>query len=416
MKKQEYLMRSIENGNYRKRQWLLLTLGILDKHSQLPEDMDLTFIRPGVLGVSIDEAVVEIEDYKVDAPLYGINERISLPVGTLGMVDEVTETTYGVLLMNVILLYYPYQGKVKYLNKQFKPGLLNSIAYEMLKSGKATIEEHIRFENAASFITCLTQVAVPSASRKSITPNDAIRKRRDELLKENKDRLHDPAVVSNIQKELAAMDKEALKDDPSAGFFIKDKSFSVTRLRTMGMYGAEPNFQDETKIDLMTPSLTEGWDVDNLPMLINTLRSGSYSRGKETAMGGESTKITTRIFQNYNVVGEDCGTVLGMRIIVTPENIQIYEGRYLVGGKAPLSVSDLTGMIGKEVMLRSPIHCIQGDTDLCATCVGRAVADSSVGLNAQAVAATSAFMDIFMQKTHGRALQTERYDYQNRLS
>ena len=422
MTKFEYMLHSINNGNYLKRQWLLLTFGILAPDSlEGLADNDLTTIIPEKgnkkqLAVKIGEETQPIEDFVPEQPLFAVNERFLLPANTLGMNKEAVETTYGIFIINAIMLYYPYGGAVEYINGKMEPKALNQLAHDLLKKDEVTVEQHIRFENAASFITCLTQVAVPSASRKSITPNKEIKKRRDELLKEYKDQLHDPAIVAKIQGELAQMDKDALKDDPSAGFFIKGKSFGVTRLKTMGMYGAEQDLEDDSKITVMTPSLTEGWDVDNMPMLINTLRGGSFSRGQETALGGESTKITTRIFQNFSVVGEDCGTSLGLTVTVTDDNYDQFVGRFIVGQDKPLSKEKLGGMVNKTITLRSPIHCIQPGTDICKTCIGAALAESSVGLNAQAVRATSAFMGIFMAAMHGTTLSTERYNVQNRLS
>ncbi len=416
MNKLDYFIYSIKNENYRHRKWLLCVFAIIGDGT----DNEFLKLDGKKLSAKIKkdgaETLVTIEDYKAGAPLYGKNEFCVIPKNCIGFIEQNMKSTYGIFIINALLLWYPYQGKAKYINGVLTPKLLNGLAYDLLKNDKASVEEHRKFENACNMISCLTQTGVPSASRKSITPNPKIPALKKKLLTENKDNMNDPTTIVKVMDQLIAADKEYLKGDPSEKFFSK-KNWTVTRLKTMGMYGAEPDFYDESKLSVMETSLNEGWTKNNLPMLINNLRSGAYARGKETALGGESTKITSRIFQNYKVEVDDCLTTIGLLIPINEMNYKIYVGRYVPGRKDPLTVKELEAAAKKGDILeiRSPAFCKSNGSSFCKKCMGDQVNESGLGLNSQTITATSTFMSVAMAATHSKQLTVGRYSYKDRI-
>lgn len=417
MNKFEYFILSIRSGEYLKRQWGLQTFGILLKDDSQNGPLKLS-ANNTLTYTDVDGTDHIIQDYITGQPLFGREERIKIPKGTIDstFISQDIDSTYGLLLLNALLLWYPYRGKVHYQNQAFNSKFLNDLGYNLIIGGTVTPEEHQRFENAISHITYLTGVGVPSATKKSITPNPEAIVLRDKLLKENKDSLDDPATVAKIQKELATLDREYLKGDPSERFFIKSKSYDVTRLRSFGIYGAEQDFRDESKISLVTPNLSEGWEFEDLPVLNNVVRAGTHARGVQTALGGEGTKITTRIFQNSEIIEDDCGSPIGLKITFHEDTYQMYVGRTLVGDSTPLTYSRLENLLGQPLELRSPRGCRTDGTGFCKVCMGESVTRSEVGLNAHSVTASSSFMSIFMAAMHGRALKTARFNYKRRIS
>lgn len=418
MKKLDYYLHAVKTGLYLERAWLATVYAIM------PTDItsDYFILKDNKLTAKItidnEQQEVNIEDFKIGFPLFDKDEKVKILNNSIGFIEGDIETTYGLLIVNCLMFWYPYQGQVKYQNMKMGPSYINKIAYDLLNENKVDITAHLRFENASSMITCLTQMGVPSASRKSITPNPEIPKLKKRLLEANKDRLNDAAVVAEIQDEIIAADKEYLKGDTSNGFYISGKNYSVHRLKTEGMYGAEPDFYDESKISVMETSLSEGWNKDNLPMLINNLRGGSYARGKETALGGESTKVTSRIFQNYRIDVDDCATILGVPVRINSININSFIGRYLVGATKPLTMVDLKGHLatGKLLSMRSPAYCKTNETSYCKKCFGDAVALGGLGLNSQAIIATSTFMGISMAAMHSKELAVRRYEFKDRIA
>ena len=77
------------------------------------------------------------------------------------------------------------------------------------------------------------------------------------------------------------------------------------------MHGGEKSFIDDSKIEVTKFSLADGWDLNELPKVVNSLRDGAYGRGTATAMGGERVKKFQQTFQNSSISLEDCGTDKG---------------------------------------------------------------------------------------------------------
>lgn len=416
MDKKEYFLHSIRNEFYLNRAWLVACFGIINETTLVVEEIEeYIFIENDKMLIVIEEEKVEITDWKKGEPLFGKREKFILAKGELVSVKEDTLTTYGLAIINALLFIYPYSDKVEYQNKKMNGKQVNAIAYDLLKKNLVTTDEHIKFENAANMINVLAQVGVPALSKKTMLPPKHIIKRRDELYAQNKDNMHDPVVVANIQKELSGMLREYLKGDPSGDFFINDKAYDVSLMRTFIMYGSEPDFYDESKITVMKPSLVEGWEVDNVPMLINVSRGGSYSRGASTALGGAEVKFSQRLFQNYTITEDDCSTKDGLRIRITDNNYGDYEGRYLINGMTALDKNALRGYIGQTITIRSPVGCKTGATSFCRKCMGDSVSNSGTAINGQATTAISSLMLLFMSAMHSTSLSLNKFEYKRHI-
>ena len=416
--KLDYLLWGIHNDKHLQRGWLLAIFGIL------PAETPLKLFT--TVGIRVSQEVMQVEmngvtkdiagyDWQVGTPLFNRDDKIQIKAGDLRSVYKDITTTYGLLIINALIIEYPYAGKVEYLNEEITPKLINAVAYNALIREDVTIDMHLRLENGLSFITALSQTGVPSATRKSVTINPAIAELKPGLLKEYADKLHDPAAVAELQSKIAALDKAYLKGDASERFFIKGKS-AMSRLRTSGMFGAEADIQDESKIKVMTNSLAEGWTVKDIPMMANAIRGGSFARGASTALGGVAVKETARVFQNYTISTTDCHTDRGIPLLINAENFLNFKGRYLVGNDAPLTDTDLTRLSGKYINLRSPAFCKAEGTAICYKCFGDIVANSGVGVNALMMTTTSNFLNIFMGAMHSSILTTYKYNYLNRIT
>lgn len=413
MDKRQYFIHSAKEEFYLSRAWLFACFAIIKKTTRVDDDEDL-LIEDGRMFVVVDEETVPITDWVLGQPLFGVDERVTFNPGDLPNVKEKVETTYGIAVMNLLLFVYAYGDKVPYLNGEMTPGMVNDIAYKRLKETK-DVDAHLRFENGGKMIEVFSNFSVPTLSPKTIQPPEKILERRDALLEKHKDQLDDPVVVANIQKELAGMLRDYLKDDPSGRFFLKGKHYDVSLLRTFVMYGSEPDFYDESKISVMKPSLIEGWEKENIPMLINVARGGSHARGASTALGGAEVKLSTRIFQNYDVTEEDCGTTDYLPILIHTTNKGKYIGRYVVGRKTPLTESDLNNAVGTSIKLRSPTACKTNGTKFCRTCMGDVVSKSGVSLNGHTTTAISELMLLFMSMMHTTALSLNRFDYKRHI-
>ena len=415
MLKRDFFLKAMNLGASSYKSFLIACFSVPDKDKTLTSEDG-----PVKLSVSVKEAVcviddepVIISDFSKKEPLFSFKEKVVLEKGDLKNVTGKTETTYGTALVNQIVLagiigdIIPFQTGNWHLD-----GIAKKVINQVATDDAVSPEQAHAVCNALHFLPGLTPLGVPAVTQKALTTDPAIKKRRNELLKEYKDRLDDPAVISKIEQELIAMDKEWLKGDPAEGFYKDSKYYDIVRKRSHIMHGGEKSFTDDGQITLIPRSLEEGWDLNYLPEMVNSLRDGSYSRGAATAIGGASVKTFQRIFQNVNILDKDCGSKEGMTLQVSKDNYKYYGNRYQIKGSklVLLSESDLKGLIGKEIILRSPLYCKSPKTDFCSHCAGPGMAANKHSVNMLASSIGSTFMGKSMKAGHGKALKTTTYD------
>lgn len=425
MNKVEYLKLSLKNKRYLEKGWLQIVLGIMPKNTS--EKVNTTFgimvsnYRMYIKEPTIGGEWVEIDDYVEREPLYSIFEPVYLKAGDMGCIKEDIYTTCGAVIENALLIEYPYEGLLPYVNINISPGKWNDIAKNAIHMETVTAQMHIKFENAVSMLTCLSQLVVPAYTRKSIVANPLIKEHKQRLLEEHKDSLGDASVVAKIQSELMKLDEEYLAGDPSERFNIKAKS-KISRLKLFGMVGAEPDYINENKINTITTSLNEGWKVEDIPILANNIRAGSGNRSINTALAGYSAKVVSRMFQNYKIVFTDCGTKIGVNRFITTldteplpgDNVNLLEGRYLVSGEK-ITKEFIKDNLHKFIKIRSPSTCASKHTEVCNVCMGDIVSNSTIGLAAQMTVGISTFLGLFMMLMHGQTLVTEKFNYKERF-
>jgi hypothetical protein len=217
-----------------------------------------------------------------------------------------------------------------------------------------------------------------------------------------------------MQNKLSVMNEQYLKDDPAERFYISAKSRGAL-LTVMGMVGGEQDFIDESKINVMTRSLHEGWTIDDIPAMANSIRAGSFNRGANTALGGYEVKIIARIFQNYTIFMGDCQTKMGASVKISAVNADVFSGRYFVNGLA-VDTNDLKTKIGKIVYIRSPGYCNSEGFTICSKCMGDTISNSTVRIPALMTGAIGSFLSLFLSLMHGQSLKTERYNYKERIT
>ena len=316
-----------------------------------------------------------------------------------------------------MLFEYPFGKTLPYYNGKFSGKYLDGLIATKLKAKDISVKQYREYTKALGFISCLTTVAVPAASKRALLPPPDITQRRDALLEKHKDHLDDPTVVAKIEKELSDYYREYIKGDISEGFFLSDKMYDVVLKRTHIMFGSEPRLDDPSKVDLAIPSLREGWDIKDLPMMANSLRMGSYNRGAATALGGEAAKFSSRIYQNTKLIAGDCGSIVGMPTVVNKYNVNSFNGRYMLeGGKlVAIKKSSMSKYLGKTIYLRSPQTCATLNGDFCEICMGDEVTEVGIGLGPQASAVGSVFLLQSLAAMHGTSLKLEKLDIESSM-
>lgn len=335
--------------------------------------------------------------------LYEFNHRFYIHPGDIDNYNEEQPllTDVGKFYLNQLLLVMPFKDIIPYWNTRFDVGKLDKTVAAGIMAGKidrSMYEKYIDhgywFGDGAIF--------APGWSEKSLTTDPAILKRKEELLNQYRSQLDDPIVLAKIEKELVDMDKAYIKGDSSETFYLAmgENSFADQRKKLFITFGLAASFGDTSgKYNFVEESLSEGWTPASFTACANNLRGGAYSRGVETAKGGEQTKFILRIFQEVTITEDDCGSKRGISVIITDNNKNDYIDRWTVDGKL-LTKEILQDSVGKTFVIRSPQYC-HTHNGYCFKCCGdvyRQINNRSIGLDS--ILITSAFTTTAMKKVH----------------
>lgn len=441
MNKRDYFLTALRSGACKRRAWVNSVFAMTESINTQKDYTPYELVRlDDVLTYFYSDpeqngALVAIDDTDKNEPLCRFKEPCVLYRGELinYQDDAALTTTYGNVFVNYLILVLPFGDTVPYQTGHVK---IKAIEKEILKrliddpsdpedighapDGKIYVRQMIMFNDYALSLVAYASLTVTPNSEKAMQGHPDAVKIRNELVEKYKDQLTDPAVVAEIGKALEALDREWLKDDPTYGFYnTKDaKSFGVVRKKMFYMFGAESPFQDGTTVEFIERSLNEGVDVNHLPAMINSLRSGSYSRGAETQLGGETTKTIYRMLGTSRIAEADCKTTLGVPLTVSDQNQQQFIGHWRLtdAGDALITAESIGALINTQVLLRSPMTCKTADKNVCEKCIGVKMSETPNGLAAAAAQVGGAFLTTFLKKMHGTTLSTQTWDFNNRLS
>lgn len=424
----EYFLKAINNNAFYQKEWVLEAFSYCDFIESTGEGLQnyKLFHKPEDsknLYTVIDGEVHVIDDWTPAAPVLRFRQAITLNPNDLPNVSEKTLTTYGNVLVNAYIFIYAFGNKVA-----FKTGRIDTVKFERTlaanlldtppegstrDNSKFYVDEYLKYGEAMASLEGFSMLCVQAASINTMVPNPIVVKRRDELFAEYKDQLGDPAIIAKIQMELVKLDMETLSEDESRDFYVKNKSWGVIRMKRFIMYGLDGGFGDQSNAKLIKKSLDEGWDVEAMPAMIDSLRSGSYARGKETALGGESVKSFYRIFQNVSVSEDDCGNNNGFMYDITEEDKSRFVGLNAIKGNQyyMLTEENISEHVGRNIELRTPMLCSTVAPNVCKVCVGETLAARPDAIHIVTSDVGSAFMGARMGAMHGKALKTVAYNF-----
>lgn len=337
-------------------------------------------------------------------------DQFTLPGKVLRNAPEPVKTTMGRFLLNKLLLELPFGEQIPYVNETIDIGDLDGVVTKLLMASKITTDQVKTYFDNGFFIGNFAELCVPGYSKKSLTTDPNIAKRRDELYREHIHELDDPVVVSKIEDELIAMDQEYLKGDVAMRFYKPmnpGKVFGVARKKLYLSVGGIEAFSNVAgQIDVIPQSLQEGFNEDTFTSFVNEIRKGSFQRGHETRKGGAQTKFIIRIFQDLVIDIEDCGTTKGMIFDFDKYSYKDFIGRYVwIKGKWTLVTEENCKTLpGGEQRVRSPMYC-KHEGGICRLCAGEVLRDLQSKQPAMMIVdISSTFMMAAMKNMHGSKL------------
>lgn len=319
------------------------------------------------------------------------------------------ETSVGAYFVNQIVLAMPFEDRIPYATTMKEVKGCEKVVAEGLLSQVFTAEQYAKYINNLFILQSYAELAVPTASWKSLTTHPDVRKRKRELLLQYAGRLNDPLIAKKIEDELKALDAKHLEGDPSVRFIdaLGAKSRDIHRKKLLLTVGGIEAFDDVSGNYVFMPNaLGEGWDPRDFPAIVNEIRKGSYNRGKETELGGMQSKFVMRIFSDVRVTDEDCGTTEGVKLVLTEDWAKKLLNRFIVvrGKPVELTKEVIKQYLNTEVVLRSPMTC-KSNPGFCYTCTGKTFKNISVqGVSMLVVEITSTFTLFSMKNMHGTAI------------
>lgn len=362
--------------------------------------------------------VIGIQPNKVDKQVpFDIYDELSIgPKDIVNWTKPSSEsTTIGLYLLNYIMLASVFGDKIDYVNEEWSIGKVEKQIAEAILKDEISVEEYRRYIDNAYFIGHFSELCVPTVTKKSFVTDPQIAIRKAELIEQYKDQLDDPIIIEKIESELIAMDKAWLEDDPAAGFHDANakKSYGIHRKKMfVSVGGIEAFDQDGASYNFINNSLDEGWDPNDIDVIANETRKGSYNRGKETANGGAQTKFILRVFQDISITEDDCGSKTTVKHKITKANHTNYIGRAIKEGTKFVIIdeSSATKYIGKEVDLRTPLSC-KTQNGLCHMCSGQKFKQSGIeAIGTRAIGISSKFMLVSMKAFHGKVISVTNVD------
>ena len=352
-------------------------------------------------------------DHQGDAPLFYIDEPLSLPGDFHPCLQgKAIETTFGIFLFNVVLLWEVFGPLIPYHNDEFTKNFICDILREIMcdnpaegetvPEGKASVDTCMRFSEHCNFLEGLGLYFIRCSSVEALTVSKEVLALRDKLFAENKDKLHDPVVFTAIVDQVVALDYELQMKGPSRTFYIEKKFIDNSRKRMFIAFGAEFNAEEGRFVSL-TKSLEEGWDTNEMANYINTAIEGSYNRGKATGEGGARVKETLRLVGRVRADNPDCRSPVGEVVTITKASKGWWTGSYYINSKGEavlITKENVDSLLDKPLRLRAPQFCIEKDGNYCKTCLGSGLGKYSHRVSADVVREPTNMMLSRMKAVH----------------
>lgn len=435
----EVFIRGINSPALHKRHWVM-SLFSETSDSRATDPYDYQVRRSETQVEVFDPEVgdfVAVEDGVPGEPLLHFRQPLTITAGEVLNYTKTAPlaTVYGTAFINQLLLgdvfgdEFPYvAGNGEYFDldtvtKQLEPKLVDDPADPTTprEPGKVYVRDYTTFCDRALSLVAYNNIAVRSVTPKSMLGHPMAQQLRNELMAKFAGQLSDPAVIARIGSELEALDREWLKDDPSMDFYLNKKYFNDIRSRLYYMFGGEDPFGDGTAVTFIPKSLSEGIDIDQLPVLINSIREGSYNRGRMTQLGGETTKTIYRMLGTTRVAIDDCETTLTNPMYIPPKELKHYVGFWIkdsAGNDVVLTNDNIDAYAGKTVAMRDPGFCKAdgpNGRNVCRKCIGEVNAEIENGIPSTSAQFGGRLLTIFLKSMHSSSLTTARYDKDLRI-
>jgi hypothetical protein len=368
---------------------------------------DITFSL--LLSLFASRSVVENGKFKIIPPRMKTSDEFDLNPGEYFNTTKVT-TNAGLFIYNKLIVEEKFQKVLGYINTPLNSAAVNKIEDKLAKAllnDEIDVPSMVDYLNRTQWLGMqFHSVISGSFTMGTLKPHPKVIKRRDELIKENKDKLKKGDVITavKIEKELLDVAAKELEGDHGLDLYKSGArgSFDNNFKNISVMKG--PVFNPSTgEFDIVETNLMEGIKKEDLPVYANAIITGAYPKAIGTAVSGYFSKQIIAALQAVvlDKPGSDCGSKGYMTVLLTDKNINDFLYRYIIqnGKLVLLDESNMNKFVGQIVKMRSPLYCVS--KKLCRVCAG-AMYDKlkidNIGLTAARV--SSSLLNLSMKKFH----------------
>lgn len=292
-------------------------------------------------------------------------------------------TTVGIFILNKFFFEETELFNLfKYKNINFRSGDFDDINQEL---SFALMEDRIQVKTLKDYLmktqlmSQFSTFLIPNYTDAVMTISKVIGKRKDKLIKENKDALEsgDTLVADKIEKELLAYAKEVLGDDPYLDTFDSGACGSFkNNFKNMFIWKGltrDPNPNASKPFRVATSNYMDGIKPEEYSLYCNSGIEGAYSRGKKTEDGGYLENLATRAYQDIilDKPGTDCKTTRCIEVELNSKNFIRYIYNNIIGQNGTLielTSQNASKYFGKKVKMRMAYLC--KNEKPCAACAG----------------------------------------------
>lgn len=376
-------------------------------------DNEYLLLKDNKAFVKTDKGLEEIP-YKPMTPIITMNMVIKIDNGYVTNLDGEVETTLGRIIANKLLLADVFGNKIKFKDEEIKIGKLEAEIATMLSNKQLPVSEYLEWVDVCQYVTDLSRITTVSATEKNLLPPKGLKEFKEKTIiefttKYGEDWVRDRAKVVEFENVLKKFDTDYLQGDPSLGILVSGKVKDGARTKMFLTFGSEVAFDKKSGSGkLVMPSLLEGYpkDPENLVNMLNTSRSGSYDRGKNTQKGGSAAKDILRATSSIKITSKDCGVRIGKIKTITKDNFNHILNRYIIEGNEVVLVSNPEQYIGKTVRVRSPQYCREKHSSICPVCSGESLAKYPTGISIIMTDVSAILLATSMAAMHFKTLET----------
>ena len=353
---------------------------------------------------------------------------INIPPNTYGPEGKKNKngfvTTVGIWILNK--WFFESSGLFdlfRYINENFTGDTLDHINKELsfaLMEDRIDVEDMKEYLMKTQLVMQFSTVLAPNYTDAVMTLSKVIEKKKEKLIKENKEALEngDTLVADKIEKELIDYAFEVMGDDPYMDTFLSGARGTIgNNFKNMFIWkGATRNPDPNAKnpFTIATSSYMNGIKPEEFSLYCNSGIEGAYSRGKKTEDGGNLENLATRAYQDIilDKPGTDCKTTRCIEVTLTEKNFTRYIYNNIVTGSGKLvelTSQNAKNYFGKKVKMRMAYLC--KNERPCAACAGNfyyKLGTTNVGLTLMQV--FSIFKNKAMKAFHDSTVKLTEVD------